>query len=289
MMYDLAIAFPNIALHAADLPWRLASPSALNPEHTQLWESSDGTVLAWAVLQFPWHCLDYETRPNDYSVELEASILDWGVTRVNAEALRRGNPLPFYVSARHDDATRIAAIQQAGFAFDGWSYVHMVRSLGTSIPDTQVPKGFHIRPLAAEGEIENYVAAHQAAFDSTNMTAAWRQATLRDPHYVPDLDLVAVGPDDALVAFCVCWITPPLAYPNGARVAQIEPLGVVPEYQRMGLGHALLMEVFRRARNMGAQRIEVDAESYNEASQGTYTSVGFQPVFEARFYLHRFG
>lgn len=193
------------------------------------------------------------------------------------------------MSTRQGDSSRIAAIERVGFSFDGWSYLHMARSLGTSIPDVQLPKGFRIRPLAGEGEVEDYVAAHHAASGSTNMTADWRRATLRDSHYVADLDLVAVGPDDGVVAFCVCWITPPLDDLNGSRVAQIEPLGVLPDYQRMGVGRALLMEVFRRAKELGAQSIEVDAESYNEASQHTYNSVGFQPVFEAPFYLRTFG
>lgn len=289
MMYEVATASPGTALHVADLPWRLASPSACTPAQTQLWKSSDGTVLAWAVLQIPWHCLDYEIRPDIRSDELEASILDWAVTRLNAEALRRGEPLPFYVSARQSDSSRVAAIERAGFSLDEWSYVHMVCGLSTSIPDAQLPKDFRIRPLAGEGEVEAYVAAHRAAFDSTNMTVDWRRATLRDPHYVPDLDLVAVGPDGGIVAFCVCWITPPLADLTGGSVAQIEPLGVLPEYQRLGLGRALLVEALRRAKEMGALHIEVDAESYNEASQRAYESVGFRPVYEAPFFLRSFG
>jgi ribosomal protein S18 acetylase RimI-like enzyme len=129
---------------------------------------------------------------------------------------------------------------------------------------------------------------HRAAFDTVNMTTDWRQATLRDPHYVPDLDLVAVGPEGDLAGFCVSWITPPLASLAGQRLAQVEPLGVLPEHHRKGLGRALLLEVFHRAKALGAHRIEVDAESYNDASCGTYEALGFQPVFEAPFFLRVF-
>lgn len=290
MMYDLIITSPTSkALHVADLPWRLSSPSACTPEQTQLWESTDGRVVAWAVLQSPWHCLDYEINPDAHAAELEASILEWGVTRLSAEASRRGAPLPFYVSARKSDASRVATIERAGFAFDEWSYVHMVRDLTGSIPDAPLPNGFRIRALAGKDEVNAYVTVHRDAFDSTTMTADWRRSTLRNPHYVPELDLVAVGPDGALVAFCVCWITPPRADLAGRRVAQIEPMGVRPEYQRLGLGRALLLEAFRRAKEMGAQRIEVDAENYNEASQHAYDSVGFRPVYEAPFFLRIFG
>lgn len=76
MMYDMTTASLRTAIHAADLPWRLASPSAWAPERTRLWQSADGTVVAWAVLQFPWNGLDYEIQPDARSDELEVSILD---------------------------------------------------------------------------------------------------------------------------------------------------------------------------------------------------------------------
>jgi ribosomal protein S18 acetylase RimI-like enzyme len=287
-MYDLAAAAPGTSLHLADLPWRLSSPSARVPERTCLWEASDGTLLAWAVLQFPWHCLDYEIHPDARRERLEASVPGWAAERLGIEATARREPLPFYVSAREGDSVRAAAIRRAGFSPDGWSYVHMARDLRGPIPEPALPEGFRIRPLAGEGEVEAYVATHRTAFDSTNMTADWRRSTLRDPRYAPELDLVAVNPEGTLAGFCVCWITPPLAARSGGRVAQVEPLGVLPAYRRLGLGRALLLEAFRRARAMGAVRMDVDAESYNEASRRAYGSVGFHPAFEAPFFLRRF-
>lgn len=288
-MYDLAAATLGNVLHVAELPWRLSSPSARMPERTRLWENAGGALVAWATLQFPaWYCLDFVVRPNARSADLEATVLAWAVERLETEATDRGGHLPFYVSARANDGARIKAIEKAGFARQNWSYVHFVRDLDRPIPAPKLPEGFTIRPLAGEREAEAYAAMHRAAFDTTNMTADWRQTTLRDPRYVPDLDLVAVGPEGNLAAFCVGWITPPLASLAGQRLAQVEPLGVLPEHQRKGLGRALLLEVLRRAKALGAHRIEVDAESYNEASRGTYEALGFQPAFEAPFFLRSF-
>lgn len=288
-MYDMVVAaFPDDALHVADLPWRLSSPSARDPGRTRLWEDAGGNLVAWAVLQFPWHCLDYQVRSSARSEALERTVLGWASERLRIEVSSTGESLPFYVSARKDDASRIAAIQGAGFSPDDWSYVHMARRLNAPISEPVVPEGVRIRPLAGKTEVEAYVAMHRAAFGSANMTAEWRCLTLCDPHYVPELDLVAVAPNGTLVAFCVSWITPPLAALTGGRVAQVEPLGVLPEYQRTGLARALLLEALRRAKAMGAQRMEVDAESYNEASRRAYASIGFRPVFEAPFFLRRF-
>jgi ribosomal protein S18 acetylase RimI-like enzyme len=244
-------------------------------------------LVAWAVLQFPaWHCLDYVVRPDARSAALESAVLAWACARLEAEAADRGGCLPFYVSAREGDAARVAAIERAGFARQTWGYVHLVRDLGEPIPETALPPGFVVRPLAGEREVNAYVAAHRAAFGSANMTADWRLATLRDPRYAPALDLVAVAPDGTLVGFCVCWITPSL---SGRRVAQVEPLGVLPAFQRTGLGRALLLDGLRRARAHGADRMDVNAESHNAASRGAYEAVGFRPAYEAPFFLRGFG
>lgn len=220
---------------------------------------------------------------------MEASILRWGTERLDAEASARGERLPFSVSAREGDTARVAAVTRAGFVHDGWSYVHLARDLDEPIPGPVLPVGFRIRPLVGEGDVDAYVAMHRAAFDSTSTTPAWRRATLRDPHYEPALDLVVVAPGGELAGFCVCWMTPPLPLLSGGRIAHVEPLGVLPAYQRAGLGRALLLEAFRRTRELGAVRIEVDAVSSDEAPQQAYLSAGFHRMYEAPFFLHGFG
>jgi ribosomal protein S18 acetylase RimI-like enzyme len=286
-MYDLADVARDDALHVADLPWRMTSPSAQVPDRTRLWEDADGELVAWAVLQFPaWHCLDYVIRPDARTTELESAVLAWACARLEAEAVNRNGFLPFFVSARAHDHTRIAAIERAGFVRENWGYVHLVRDLDQPIPEPILPLGFIIRSLVGTDDVDAYVATHRAAFETANMSADWRRATLRDPRYVPDLDLVAVAPDGTLAGLCVCWITPSL---GGQRVAQVEPLGVLPAFQRTGLGRALLLEGLRRAKAHGAIRMDVNAESTNAASQGAYGAVGFRLTYEAPFYLQRFG
>ena len=286
-IYEMTATVPH-ALHRVDLPWRLSSPAARDSSRTRLWEAGDGTLLAWAILQSPWHCLDYEVSPGPQREDLERMVLAWAVDRLAIDAAARGSALPFYVSARTDDAPRLTAIHRAGFRPDGWSYIHLARDLGEPIPEAALPKGYRIRPLKGEAEVDAYIAVHRAAFGSTNMTVDWRGQTLQDPRYKPDLDLVAIGPAGTIAAFCVGWITPPSASSDGMRVTQVEPLGVIPDHQRIGLGRALLLQMFRRARAMGAERVDVDAEDYNPASLGVYASVGFRPAFEAPFALRVF-
>lgn len=140
---------------------------------------------------------------------------------------------------------------------------------------TPPPENFTIRELAGAAEVEAYVALHRAAFGTENMTVGWRRRTLSHPLYRPDLDLVAVANDGTLAAFCIGWFDPV------RRVGQIEPLGVHPDRQHMGLGRAILAEALARLRALGAESVLVDAYNVGDAALATYQSAGFTPVYDA--------
>jgi mycothiol synthase len=292
-IYDLVAKLPNDALHLTDLPWRLTSPSMAIPDRVRLWEGcdEDGSLVAWAGLQRPsWHCLDYDIRPDKRSEELEDTILAWACTQLTIDSAsfdEFDGVLRFYGYARDSDHARIAAFERAGFARMTWGFIQMTRDLTTPIPDSAPSSDFVIRPLAGSPEVAGHVAAHRAAFDTTNMTEGWRQATLRHPHYTPDLDLVAVTPADEIIGFCVSWLTPPLDALGGRRLAQIEPLGVLPAYQRQGVGRALLLESLRRVKNHGVEQMDVEPELTGDARLA-YEAVGFRPTHPSPAYLRTF-
>ncbi len=137
------------------------------------------------------------------------------------------------------------------------------------------PQGFHLRPLGGLEEAGAYTALHRAAFGSKNMSEEWRRRTVTRPDYCADLDLVAQAEDGRLAAFCIGWY-----HPQGmgsGPAAQVEPLGVHPDFQRRGLGRALLAELFRRAALRGAAEIYVDCDDYPDGPAfGLYRSAGFE-------------
>jgi ribosomal protein S18 acetylase RimI-like enzyme len=84
------------------------------------------------------------------------------------------------------------------------------------------------------------------------------------------LDLVAVAPDGRLAAFCIGWAL------SDHSETQVEPLGVHPDFQQLGLGRAVLLEGLRRMQAIGARRAHVETYSVNDPARGLYESVGFQ-------------
>jgi ribosomal protein S18 acetylase RimI-like enzyme len=188
--------------------------------------------------------------------------------------------LPYWVEAREDDLPRLALLARHGYSLDD-DYRYMLFSLplrgpaAPSLSPAYLPEGFAIRALAGVQEVDAYVAVHRRAFASTSMTAAWRARTLRMPGYMPELDLVATAPDGRLAGFCVGWLAPE------RQVAQIEPIGVDPEFQGLGLGRALLLEMLCRFAAYGAEQAIVETESSRLSARGFYEVVGFRPISQA--------
>lgn len=288
LMSNLVLAFPDNNFHVVDLPYRLCSPSFEDERNIRLWENANGQLLAFAVWQIPFAVLDYAIHPHAQVQDIETQLLTWAISRFQELARERGRRLDYYIDVREDQADRIQLLEQHGFTPDNWGNLHMQRPLTTSIPDPHLPPGFTIRPLAGESEVEAYVTLHRAAFESTSMTVDWRHRTLQAPEYIPDIDLVVQAPDGRLAAFCICWLHPHLHTSEGHKEGQVEPMGVHPDFQRLGLGQAILLENLRRMQARGAETSHVESYTFSEPAQQLYQSVGFQITHKVLKYSREF-
>lgn len=285
-MAALVYDFPASNLHVADLTYRFSSWAFDYPDNVGLWVDAGGQLLAWAVMQTPFWTIDYTCHP-EVDGNLHRQVLDWADGRARcALGTPSGRPA-WFVNVFADQTDRIRDLEEAGFASqadvgdDSWSKVLMQRTAGMPVADCSLPAGFIIRPLEGEGEVEAYVELHRAVFESRNMTAAWRARTLRQPAYIPDLDLVAVAPDGRLAAFCVCWLS---KSPGEEASGQVEPLGVHADFRKLGLGRAILAEGLRRLQLYGAGRICVETGNYRNVALELYESAGFQVTRDVLVY-----
>lgn len=283
-IYDLVHTFPAENFHVVDLPYRLCSPSAQEPENVRLWEDEQGRLLGYVIAQKPFWTLDYFAHPAARAEGLEERILAWGMERWPQMMPRSNGRLGLWLDAREDQTERIALLERLGFVRDTWSMLHLRQSLARTLPPPAVPEGSSIRPLAGEAEVPGYVALHRAAFESDNMTVKWRRQTLESPQYVPALDLVAVDPDGALAGFCICWLSQRANDHNGSAAGQVEPLGVRPDLQQRGLGRALLLEGLRRLQVHGATTAYVDCDGENGPALSVYEAAGFRIAYKVLKY-----
>src|SRR5262249_38455523 len=177
-----------------------------------------------------------------------------------------------WIEVGTNQPNRSALAVRHGFALNDWHVVHLERPLSAPLAEPRSPAGFTLRPLAGPAEVEAYVALHRAAFGTENMTREWRRRTLEMPQHASALDLVAVAPGGRLAGFCICWPS----HAGGRSVCQIEPLGVHPDFQRLGLGHVLLAEALGRMREHAAEWALVETYTVLPDALRLYTSAGFR-------------
>ncbi len=287
-VYELTQAFAADAFHVVDLPYRLCSPSAQEPENARLWEDEQGHLLGFAIAQLPWLTMDYVIHPAGRAAGLEETMLAWALERWPRAMAEQKLRYSLFLEVREDQTARLALLERLGFVRDDWHTLHMRQPLNGAPPVAQPLEGFTIRPLAGEDEVASSVALHRAAFGSTTMTLDWRARTLEAPQYIPTLDLVAAAADGSLAAFCICWLSQRGHDENGSNVGQVEPIGVRPDLQQRGLGRAILLEGLRRLQAHGATTALIDSDGENDPGRGLYESVGFRVASPVRKYRKDF-
>jgi ribosomal protein S18 acetylase RimI-like enzyme len=274
-------------LHVIDLPYRLASWTLDKPQNFQFWHNAEGRLMAVAIMQEAFLSLEYIIHPMVDQAVLEPEILQWALQRGQMVANEQATTFPINVWLRsdHPQPERVALLQERGLMPGARQDVTMQCDLGKDHFSDEmfpVPNGFRIRPLRGQAEVAAYVELHQAAFGSTVMREGWRMRTLQMPQYRPELDLVAVAEDGRLAAFCIGWLHPQ------QPLAQIEPMGVHPDFHRLGLGQAILAAVLQRLQIRNIQFVSLFTTTDNVPAIKLYESVGFQKKYTMRSYRQLF-
>ena len=96
----------------------------------------------------------------------------------------------------------------------------------------------------------------------------------RASFYRGDLDLVAVAPGGDVASFCTFRMDPP------SRVTELEPMGTLPEYRRMGLAKALLVEGFRRLAKYDPTLLYIGGAADTPEANRLYVVTGFTERYD---------
>ncbi len=96
------------------------------------------------------------------------------------------------------------------------------------------------------------------------------------PLYDPELDLAVEVVDGRIAGYSLYWLDPV------TKVGLVEPVRVEDEYQRRGLGRAMLTAGVDRLAVKGAERVKISYRT--EAAAALYQDVGFQPTSTATWY-----
>lgn len=264
------------------------TPSINKAKDLRLWENESGELVGFGSLWITEPSevidgfLDFYVHPDVRGGNLETQIIGWGEIRMREVKHERAFPVKLRVGARDTETNRIVILENHGFASDRY-FFNMERSLAEPIPEPQFPKGFILRCMKLEEDVEAWVDLHNNSFiDHWNfhpLTLENFKHWLKEASYRPDLDLIAVTADNTFAACCHCNINTEKNARMGRKRGVVEILGTRRGFRRMGLGKAMLLAGLHRLQEaaMDTARLGVDADNPSGALR-LYESVGFRKV-----------
>jgi predicted N-acetyltransferase YhbS len=145
-------------------------------------------------------------------------------------------------------------------------------TLDQPLPKTPLPDGFRLQSLADENDHRKINRCLWRGFNHEGEVpeedADLPGVAQSAPNFRKDHTIVAVEPGGNYVAYAGIWYVPE----NG--FAYVEPVATDPDYRRMGLGAAAVLETLRRVQAEGAEVAWVGSD------QQFYKAIGFVKKFQ---------
>jgi predicted N-acetyltransferase YhbS len=174
----------------------------------------------------------------------------------------------------------VSLVKARGYTTDGEESRTMCQfAIPNPFPEIQLPEGFHLTSLAEECDWAKVHRVMWRGFNHLGEPPAGeeelesRRKLFDTPKARRDLKLAVKAPDGNFVAFCGMF------YEQTNRFAYVEPVATDPDYRRMGLGKAAVMEGIRRCGELGA------TVAYVGNDLPIYRAVGFKKVYVSECWI----
>lgn len=275
---------------AAELLLEFSEPGFDASRNVQLWLDRGQRLIGYGYL---WISptgdttdgyLGFQVHPDMGQHGIAQDILSWGEMRLRQVGQEHGQAACLRANRRDYQPERQAILERAGFRTER-CFISMGRSLHQPIPQPTLPPGFRIRPVNGTADAAAWVEAFNQSFiDHWNHHPLTLEQHLHwlegDPKYQPELDLVAIDPDQRMAGFCASYVDPESNQQRQQQEGWISLLGTCRGFRRLGLGRALLLSGLQALQAAGLEqaRLGVDDHNPNQA-QTLYTSVGFQQLY----------
>lgn len=142
------------------------------------------------------------------------------------------------------------------------------------LPEITLPAGYSIVTMAEENDLHKINRVLWRGFnhpgEPLESDIPGRIKSQSGPDFRKDITLAVKAPNGNFVSYCGMWYTSDIDY------AVVEPVATDPDYRRMGLGKAVVLEGVRRCFAEGANSI------YVGSGQQFYYDIGFEPIAATR-------
>lgn len=150
-----------------------------------------------------------------------------------------------------------------------------LRSIDTPIANYQLPKGFQIRGIRNTSDYDKIANAIRVVFGHGEwFTGKLLQEMTKSNYYNKDLDLIVEANNGDLAAFCTFRMDPV------SKITQLEPMGTLPNYRKLGLANSLILEGLKRSFNLGASLFYIGGSAISPAAAKLYNNTGYTEILK---------
>lgn len=147
-------------------------------------------------------------------------------------------------------------------------------------PPIALPAGFRLKSLADDNDLVKVDRVLWRGFDHPGEPPTdgveGRKRMQSGPHFRQDLTIVVEASNGAFVAFSGLWFEPV------NRFGYVEPVATDPDFRRMGLGTAAVLEGIRRCGELGAKL------AYVATDKPFYLAMGFKKLYTQNCWIKHF-
>ncbi|UCB42680.1 MAG: GNAT family N-acetyltransferase [Dehalococcoidales bacterium] len=232
-----------------------------------VWES-DGKIVAVAHFESMMGEAYFQIHP-DFTY-LKPEMLEYAEAHLSVEADNGQRQISVWVNDFDTEFESI--VKSSGYRIvDGVSDCWSVFEITHPFPPIDLPDGFRLQSLEEENDLWKLSRVIHRGFNHPGEPPqdwlAEREKMQSAPNYRKDLNIVAVAPNGSYASYCGMW------HDTVHRVAYVEPVCTDPDYRRIGVGRAVVLEGIRRCGQEGATVAFVGSE------QPFYLSMGFKKLF----------
>ena len=240
------------------------------------WEE-DGAVVG--VVLYEWRLGEAFFQVHPEHTHLKTEMLAYAEQQLTGATDDGQRYLKAYVNGF--DTAFEEMVQARGYAKRPDSHRPMSQFLiPNPFPPIPVRDGFRLKSLADDNDLVKIDRALWRGFDHPGEPPAdgieGRKKMQSGPHFRKELTMVVEAPNGDFVSFAGLWYDPI------NRFGYVEPVATDPDYRRMGLGTATVLEGIRRCGELGA------SVAYLGTDKPFYLAIGFRKLFVSNCWYRTF-
>jgi len=241
-----------------------------------IWEDA-GTIVAVTLFELRLGEAFFQIHP-DY-LHLKADMLAFAEQHLQGATEQGKRYIKAYVNDFDTSFERL--VRSRGYESEAASHRPMCQFvIPDPFPPIHLPDGFRLKSLADDNDLAKIDRVLWRGFNHPGEPPADgiedRKKMQSGPHFRKDLTIVVEAPDGAFAAFGGLWFDPV------NKLGYVEPVATDPDYRRMGLGKAAVLEGIRRCGELGA------AVAYVGTDMSFYVTMGFKKLFTLNCWIKYF-